>query len=43
VALLGILVFVYGVRADAPTVRWAGVALLAVAFVLRFVDRTRRR
>jgi hypothetical protein len=43
VALVGILVFAYGARADAPMLRWTGIALLGVAFLLRFVDRTRRR
>jgi len=43
VALVGILVFVYGARADLETVRWVGIALIGVAFLLRFVDPARRR
>jgi hypothetical protein len=33
----GILVFGYGIRADQSVVRWIGIALVGVAFVLRFV------
>ncbi len=36
-ALSGLLVFGYGVRADLTTIRWIGVALVAVAALLRFV------
>lgn len=43
VALLGAVVFLYGVRIDGESVRWVGVGLVGVAFLLRFVDRTRRR
>jgi len=43
VFLVGLAVFTYGARTDAPTVRWIGIALLAVAFLLRFVDPARRR
>ena len=42
VFLVGLLVFVYGARVDAPIVRWTGIGLLAVAFLLRYVDRTRQ-
>ena len=40
-ALAGILVFVIGVHADSTATRWAGIALLGAAFVLRFVDRSK--
>jgi Zn-dependent membrane protease YugP len=36
-ALAGMLVFGYGVRADVATIRWIGIALVAVAVLLRFV------
>jgi Zn-dependent membrane protease YugP len=36
-ALAGLLVFGYGVRADLPVIRWIGVGLVAVAVLLRFV------
>ena len=36
-AAAGLLVFGYGVRADLPTVRWIGIALVLVAVLLRFV------
>ncbi len=43
VFVVGALVFAYGVRADSPMVRWIAIALLGVAFLLRFVDPARRR
>ena len=36
-SVAGLLVFGYGVRADLPTVRWIGIALVLVAVLLRFV------
>jgi hypothetical protein len=42
-ALVGILVFVYGVRSDSGGLRWAGIGLLGAAFLLRFIDPARRR
>lgn len=38
-AVVGILVWAYGARVDNPHVRWAGIGLLAVAFLLRFLRR----
>lgn len=38
-ALAGIVVWAYGYSADRPQVRWAGIGLLATAFVLRFIAR----
>lgn len=43
VTIIGILVFVYGVRADSTEIRWGGVGVLAAAFLLRFFDPARRR
>lgn len=43
VLLIGCAVFAYGVRVDVPGIRWAGIALLGGAFLLRFVDKARRR
>jgi hypothetical protein len=43
VALVGIGVFAYGARIDVPGIRWAGIALLGAAFLLRFVDKAKRR
>jgi hypothetical protein len=42
VAAIGLLVWVYGYQADDTTVRWVGIALLAVAVLLRFVAPRRR-
>ena len=36
---VGLATFGIGVRIDQPAVRWAGIALVAVAFVLRFSRR----
>jgi hypothetical protein len=38
-AVVGVMVFGYGVRADSASIRWAGIALVAVAAALRFVGR----
>lgn len=35
----GLATFGVGVRIDQPGVRWAGIGLVAVAFVLRFSRR----
>jgi len=37
VGVAGLLVFGYGVRADAEQVRWAGIALLAIAAAMRLI------
>ena len=41
-AIAGIVVFMLGVRTGVDLVRWTGVALVAVAFLLRFLGRGRR-
>jgi uncharacterized membrane protein len=38
-AIVGIAVFGAGIRLDNDWVRWAGIALVAVAWVLRFSGR----
>jgi hypothetical protein len=40
-AAIGLLVWMYGYRVDDPAVRWAGIATLAVAVLLRFATRRR--
>jgi hypothetical protein len=35
--LVGIGVFGAGIRFDSESVRWAGIAIVAIAFALRFV------
>ena len=39
--LVGLAVFGYGVRAEVPEVRWAGIAIIALGLLLRFVGRDR--
>jgi hypothetical protein len=41
-ATVGIITVAYGVREDDHRVRWLGIAFLACAFLLRFVQRRRR-
>jgi hypothetical protein len=38
-ALAGVGIFAYGVRAEDNVVRWVGIALVIVAFLLRFVKK----
>ena len=38
-ALVGVAVFAVGVRNDDDMVRWVGIALVIVAFLLRFVKK----
>ena len=38
-ALAGVIVWQYGARTDRPDVRWIGVAILAVALLLRFAPK----
>ena len=38
-ALVGLGIFAWGVRTDDSTVRWVGIALVIIAFVLRFVKK----
>jgi hypothetical protein len=35
-ALVGMVLFGAGIRFDAPSYRWAGLALVAVAWFMRF-------
>ena len=38
-ALAGVGIFAYGVRSEDNVVRWVGIALVIVAFLLRFVKK----
>lgn len=42
-AVAGLLIFGYGIRSDQPLVRWVGLAVVGVAFLLRFVAPSERR
>lgn len=42
-ALMAAILFAYGARSDIPQLRWAAIAFLAAAVLLRFLDRTRSR
>ena len=42
-ALMAAILFAYGVRSDLPQLRWAAIAFLAAAILLRFFDKTRSR
>lgn len=41
--LAAIVLFIIGVRSGQPPYRYVAIGLLAVAIILRFVDRTRSR
>jgi hypothetical protein len=40
-AAIGLVVWAYGYRVDDSTMRWVGIAFLAVAVLLRFLPRRR--
>lgn len=40
-AVVGLLIWAYGLRTDDAAVRWLGIAFLLAAFLLRFVRRHR--
>lgn len=42
-ALAGVAVFLVGIRSGQDLVRWMGIALVAVAWMLRFVGRRPKR
>jgi hypothetical protein len=42
-ALIAAILFAYGARTDVPALRWAAIAFLAIAVLLRFFDRNRSR
>jgi hypothetical protein len=42
-ALIAAILFGYGVRTDEPALRWAAIAFLALAILIRFLDRYRSR
>ncbi len=39
IAVVGVAVFMTGVRLEMEVVRWLGIGLVAVAFLLRFIGR----
>ena len=39
---VGVFIWAYGARVDDARIRWVGIALLAVAFLLRFLRRRQR-
>jgi membrane protein implicated in regulation of membrane protease activity len=43
IAIVGVLVFLYGAKTENEIVRWVGVACLAIALVLRFLGRRQPR
>ena len=43
IAVVGLLVFGYGIRAESAGIRWAGIALVAVAVAMRFLGRRSER
>lgn len=38
-ALAGIVVFLVGIRIGMPMIRWTGIGLVVVAWLLRFAER----
>jgi hypothetical protein len=43
IGVAGLVVFGYGLRTDSNTIRWAGIAVLAISVALRFVKKRRTR
>lgn len=39
IAAVGVAVFLTGVRLEIELMRWIGIGLVAVAFLLRFIQR----
>lgn len=39
ITVAGIALFLFGMRAGSQALRWTGIALVAVAWLLRFVGR----
>ncbi len=37
--VVGLFLFAYGVRERLADVRWAGIAFIAIAFLMRLVER----
>lgn len=42
-ALIAAVLFALGMRSDFPALRWAAIAFLTAAVLLRFFDRNRRK
>jgi hypothetical protein len=43
IAIVGVVVFLWGAKTDDETARWVGIACLVVALVLRFLGRSKAR
>lgn len=41
IALIAVVIWAYGVRTDQPRLEWLGIAVLVVAFLMRFLSRTK--
>jgi len=41
IALIAVAIWAYAVRTDQPKLEWLGIALLVVAFLIRFLARTK--
>lgn len=42
-ALIAAILFAIGIRNESPPLRWAAIAFLALAVLLRFLDKNRSR
>ncbi|MDO8500363.1 MAG: hypothetical protein Q7S20_00795 [Gemmatimonadaceae bacterium] len=42
-ALIAAILFAYGIREEVPALRWAAIAFLSLAILLRFFDRARKQ
>lgn len=43
IAIAGLAVFGYGIRAENRTIRWVGIAFIVLAFVIRFFGKPKPR
>jgi hypothetical protein len=43
IAVVGLAIFGYGIRANSSAIRWVGIGCLVVAFAFRFVKRRQQR
>lgn len=41
-AVIGMIVLIWGIRVDDPNVRWMGIAVLVVSVAMRFLPRRLR-
>ena len=42
-AVIGVLVLIWGLRIDDPMIRWIGIGLLAVSVLIRFIPKKLRQ